>query len=392
MFRFLASKCIRDWDRTDRPEVRAAYGRLAGILAIVCNGLLFLFKLLTGLAAGSVAIVADAVNNISDAASNVISLLGFRLAARPADEEHPYGHGRYEYLAGLTVSVLVLLAGLELLKSGVGRILHPETPAFSWPMALVLAGSIVVKLWMMAFNADAGKRISSSTLAATAMDSRNDAIATSVVLFGMGVSAITGFDLDGYLGVGVALFILWSGCGIVRDTLDPLLGRRPEPEVIESIRERILACPGVLGTHDLLLHDYGPGRRYASAHVEFPAEDDIMTLHRALAALAAEFLEKDGLHILFQLDPISRDDSPENRLQTYLIGRMASLDTRLTVHDLEISQEQGRTLVRFDCFAPPEVPIPEGALRRRLAAIVREQYPEAEVELNIDHNYMSPKN
>ena len=390
MFRFWASRFIRDWDKTERPQVRAAYGQLAGALAIVSNALLFLFKLLTGLAAGSVAIVADGVNNLSDAASNIVTLLGFRLAARPADKEHPYGHGRYEYLAGLTVAVLILLAGLELLKSGLTRILHPELAQFSWATAGVLAGSILVKLWMMAFNADAGRRIASGALAATAADSRNDAIATAVVLAGMGVSYLTGKDLDGWLGVGVALFVLWSGYGLIRDTMDPLLGRMPEPEVIEAIRAKIMACPGVLGTHDLLLHDYGPGRRYASAHVEVPAEADIMALHRSLIDLAAEFLEKDGLHILFQLDPISREDTPENRLQTYILGRVAPLDRRLAIHDMTVDESDGRTRVRFDCYAPPDTDIPEAALRRILEEAVREQYPDAEVALAIDRDYLSP--
>ena len=391
MFRFLASRFIKDWDKTDRPQVRVAYGQMASILAIVSNAALFLFKLLTGLAAGSVAIVADGVNNLSDAASNIITLLGFRLAARPADAEHPYGHGRYEYLAGLTVAVLILAAGLELLKSGVERILHPQTPVFSWAMAGVLAGSILVKLWMMAFNADAGKRIASGTLAATAADSRNDAIATGVVLLGMGISRLTGLDLDGWLGVGVALFVLWSGYGLVRGTLDPLLGRMPAPEVIEAIRARIMTCPGVLDTHDLLLHDYGPGRRYASAHVVVSADEDIMALHRSLIALADGFLEKDGLHILFQLDPVAQGDTPENRLQTCVMGRIAPLDRRFTIHDMDVSQEGSRTRVRFDCFAPPDTDIPEAALRRVLEDAVREQYPEAEVAITIDRDYMAPR-
>ena len=267
MFRWFASRFIKNWDETDKPQVRMAYGQMASVLSIGSNVLLCALKMATGLAAGSVAVVADGVNNLSDAASNIISLIGFRLGSRPADAEHPYGHGRYEYLAGLMVAVLILAAGLELLKSGAERVLHPAAPEVSWTMAAALAASILVKLWMMAFNLEAGRRIGSKTLTATAMDSRNDAVATSVVLLGMAAARFTGADLDGWLGLGVAVFVLYSGFTLVRDTLDPLIGRKPEPEVIDAIRERILACPGVLSTHDLMLHDYGPGQRFAAHRV-----------------------------------------------------------------------------------------------------------------------------
>ncbi len=390
MLRWLAKKFIRDWDRTERPEVRLAYGQMVSFLAIGSNVALFALKVLAGLAAGSVAVVADGVNNLSDAASNIISLLGFRLAARPADEEHPYGHGRYEYLAGLMVAVLILAAGLELLKSGVERVIHPAMPEFSWALAAALTGSILVKLWMMVFNRDAGRRIGSETLAATAADSRNDAIATAIVLAGMALAHWTGLALDGWLGIGVAVFVLYSGFALVHSTLDPLLGRKPEPEVIDAIKERILACPGVLGTHDLMLHDYGPGRRFASAHVEMAAEGDPMARHSALEALSREFLERDGLHIVFQLDPISQADTAENRLRRHLTDRMSVIDRRLTIHDLALTWADGAAAVRFDCFLPPDVAVPEEELRRMLENTVRELYPGARCDITIDRDYMAP--
>ncbi len=390
VFQWLAAKIIRDWDRTERVEVRTAYGQMASILAICSNGVLFVIKLLVGMAAGSVAVVADGINNLSDAASNIISLLGFRLAARPADAEHPYGHGRYEYLAGLTVAVLILAAGLELLKSSVERIFHPAAPDFSWVMAAALAGSILVKLWMMLFNLDAGRRIDSRTLFATAADSRNDAIATGIVLAGMITAHFTGLDLDGWLGVGVALFVLYSGFSLVRDTLDLLLGRKPEPEVIEAIRERIMACPGVVDTHDLMLHDYGPGQRFASAHVEMAAEDDIMVMHKALVELSREFLEKDGLHIVFQLDPISQEDTEENRLRKHMAAHVDLVDPRLTVHDLCLTRAEDGDHVRFDCFVPADIDIPEQEMKKILTNMAREIYPDAEIDVTIDRDYMAP--
>ncbi len=390
MFQRLIKRFIPDFDRPELPAVRTAYGQLASVLAIIANSLLFLLKLLTGLAARSIAIVADGVNNLSDAASNIVSLLGFRLAARPADEEHPYGHGRYEYLAGLMVAVLILAAGLELLKSSAERLIHPAAAVFSWPMAAVLAGSIAVKLWMMAFNRDAGRRIGSRTLEATAADSRNDAVATAVVLAGMLISRLTGLDLDGWLGLGVALFVLYSGFRLVKDTVDPLLGQKPDPAEVESIRTRILACPGVLSTHDLMLHDYGPGRRFASAHVEMAAEGDPMAHHDALDALSRAFWEQDGLHIVFQLDPISHENTVENRLRAYVTARMGVVDPRLTVHDPRVTQRDGKTEVRLDCYVPADVAIPEAELRRMLENIVRERYPDAELALTIDRDYMAP--
>ncbi len=391
MFRYLAAKFIKDYEYVDRPDVRLAYGRLASAVAVAANGLLFLAKVLVGLTAGSVAVVADGVNNLSDAASNVVSLLGFRLAARPADADHPYGHGRYEYLAGLTVSVLILAAGVELGRSGVARLLHPQEPAFSWLMAAVLAGSMAVKLWMMTFQRGAGRRIGSDTLQATAADSRNDVIATAVVLAGMAAGRLTGRDLDGWLGLAVAVFVLWSGFRLTREMMDSLLGKMPDPEVVESIRRRILDCPGVLGTHDLMVHDYGPGRRFASAHVEMAAEADPAVWHQALETLARQFLEEDGLHILFQYDPISQADTAENRLRDHLAGRLGVVDRRSAVHDVSLERDGDRTQVRFDWYIPPEVDIPEGELRRMAEGVVRELYPGAACHITLDRGYMAPQ-
>lgn len=390
MFRWFAAKFIRDWDRTERPEVRMAYGQMASALSICSNIVLCALKLAAGLAAGSVAVVADGVNNLSDAASNIISFIGFRLGARPADAEHPYGHGRYEYLAGLMVAVLIMAAGLELLKSSVERVLHPAVPEFSWAMAAALTASILVKLWMMAFNLEAGRRIGSKTLSATAADSRNDAIATTVVLLGMAAARFTGLALDGWLGVGVAVFVLYSGFVLVRDTVDPLVGRKPEQKVIDGIRERIMACPGVLSTHDLMLHDYGPGQQFASAHVEMAEEDGLTACHAALVALSREFLEKDGLHIVFQLDPVSGADTEENRLRRYLAKQAQIIDERITVHDLSLAREGDGLWVRFDCYIPADVAIPETDLRRMLEHIVHEVYPGAACRVTIDRSYMAP--
>ncbi len=386
----LARRWIPHAQDTEDPAVRAAYGQLANGVAIACNGLLFGFKLLAGLLAGSVAIVADACNNLSDAASNVIALLGFRLAARPADDEHPYGHGRYEYVAGLVVSVLILLAGVELLRTGLDRVLHPALPDYSLLSLLALGASVGLKLWMMAFNRSTGRRIGSQTLAATAADSRNDAIASAVILLGAGLARATGLDLDGWLGTGVALFVLYSGVSLIREALDPLLGRKPAREQIAALRQAILQCPGVLDTHDLMLHDYGPGRQFASAHVEIAAEDDIRIRHRQLEALSRSLLEEYGIHMIFQLDPVSSDDTEEDRLRSFVLRRLSAISPDLAIHDPRISRVDGTLTVGFDCYLPAQVEISEKELRRMLDAAIWELYPGARTDVTVDRDFMAP--
>ena len=276
---WLIKKFIKDYENTEDLAVRAAYGKLSGLIGIFCNMLLFLGKFLVGTFSGSVSITADAVNNLSDAASSIISLVGFRLAERPADADHPYGHARYEYLSGLTVAVLILLIGFELLKNSLDKVLHPAVVEFQAMTAIVLIGSILVKLWMAALNYRMGKSIHSSTLEATAADSRNDVISTTAVLIAALLSHFFHVDLDGYMGIAVAAFILFSGVGLIKETLDPLLGKAPDPELVAQIEKKILSYPGVLGIHDLLIHDYGPGRLFASVHVEMSAEEDVLKSH-----------------------------------------------------------------------------------------------------------------
>ena len=268
MTKLLIKRFIKDYENTQNSDVRTAYGKFSSIVGIVCNAILFISKLIVGTLSASVSITADAVNNLSDASSSIISLLGFKLASRPADEEHPYGHGRYEYLSGLMVAVLIMVIGVELFKSSLDKVLHPSAVEFSWVTVGVLAFSILLKTWMALFNTKTGKMINSNTLIATAADSRNDVITTGAVLVAAILSHFIGFELDGWMGLGVAVFILYSGFGLVKDTLDPMLGKAPEDEQVEEIRQKILSYPGVLGTHDLMVHDYGPGRQFASVHVE----------------------------------------------------------------------------------------------------------------------------
>ena len=289
-------------------RVRSAYGKAASLVGIGCNVLLFAGKLVAGLLSSSVAIMADAVNNLSDASSSLISLLGFKLADRPADAEHPYGHGRFEYLSGMTVAVMILAIGVELLRSSVGKIFAPEPIVFSWVSVGVLAASIVVKCWMAAFNANMGRRIGSTTLEATASDSRNDVITTSAVLLCTMIARLTGLDLDGYVGAAVAVFILVSGVSLIKETLNPLLGNAPSPELVGHIREKLMSYPGVLGVHDLMIHDYGPGRQFASVHVEMSARRDPIESHEVIDGIERDFLKDERLHLVVHYDPVATDD------------------------------------------------------------------------------------
>ncbi|MBR5816795.1 MAG: cation transporter, partial [Anaerotignum sp.] len=276
---------VKNYQNTDDMMVRASIGKLAGATGIVCNIILFAGKLLAGILAGSVAIIADAVNNLSDASSSVVTLLGFRLAQMPADEDHPYGHARYEYLSGLMVAVLILVIGVELVKSSVGKIISPEPIDFSMITVGILVASVVVKLWMSLFFGTLGKKINSLTLEATSADSRNDVISTVAVLAGCLIGHFFHVNIDGYVGLVVAVFILYSGVNIVKETISPLLGEQAAEEVLEKIKALVLSHEQVLNVHDLLVHDYGPGRCFASIHVEVSAHIDPLTAHDIIDAI-----------------------------------------------------------------------------------------------------------
>ena len=314
MVDWLVRTFLRDAGDVSTPEARERYGRLAGIVCIACNLALCAGKAAVGLMVGSIAIVADAANNLSDAASNVVSLLAFKLASRPPDEDHPYGHGRYEYLASLVVASIVLMIGIDLLRESITQIAHPRVVDYG-PLALaMLVASMLVKLWMAHLNSVLGRRISSDVLLATAVDSRNDVVATGAVLASALLAGMTGLRLDGWMGLAVGAFIVWSGFDLMRDTVDTLLGHAPDPALVERVRERIVAAPGVLGMHDLMIHDYGPGRQFASAHVEMSPDGDVVAYHEVLDAIERDLWEQERLVITLHLDPFERLGEPDGSL------------------------------------------------------------------------------
>ena len=383
----LIVKRIPNYENVKDERVRGAYGMTASMVGMGCNVMLFAGKMLAGLLSGSVAIMADAVNNLSDASSSLISLIGFKLADKPADAEHPYGHGRYEYLSGLTVAVMILAIGVELLKSSVQKIFSPEPVTFSLLTVGILAASILVKLWMMGFNRNIGRRIDSTTLEATARDSRNDDITTSAVLLCTLLAKITGLDLDGYVGAAVAVFILVSGFSLVRDTLDPLLGKAPSPETVRHIRGKIMAYPGVLGVHDLMIHDYGPGRQFASVHVEMSAREDPIVSHDIIDGIERDFLKDERLHMVVHYDPIVTDDPRVPALRTAVSAICRSIDPRMTIHDLRIVPGKTRVNVVFDCIMPFEMQLSESEIRRRITSELEKEYPGYCCIATLEHSY-----
>lgn len=380
---------IKNADATEKTEVRTAYGKLSGFVGIVCNLLLFAVKLAVGTISGSVSITADAVNNLSDASSGIISLLGFKLAAKPADADHPYGHARYEYLSGLLVAVLILLIGVELLKSSFAKVLSPTSVSFSWITVAILAISILVKLWLSLFNKKLGKKIRSRTLIATAADSRNDVISTASVLLAMVVSHYAHFELDGYVGIAVALFILYSGIGLIRETLDPILGSAPDPDFVEEIRAKIMANPGILGTHDLMVHDYGPGNQFASVHVEVAAEADVIQMHDLVDNIERSFLKDYGLHMVIHMDPIVTADEAIGDLRRCLAEKVAEIDENLSIHDLRVVPGTTHTNLVFDCVVPHGFSMPNAELRERISEAAKELDPNYFCVITIESSFAS---
>ena len=337
------------------PQVRSAIGAMAGITGIVCNALLFLGKLVCGLMAGSVSIIADAANNLSDAASSGITLLGFRLARRPADADHPYGHARYEYLSALVVSMVILLLGAELARSAVGKIIAPQAPAVSWLTVGILAASIAVKLWLWRFYTNLGKRIGSGVLEATGVDSRNDCIATAGVLLGVLAERLFAFPVDGWIGLGVALFILWSGIGIARQTVSSLLGQRADPELTEKLSRLVLSHEKILGIHDLLVHDYGPGQCFASLHAELSAGEEPLLCHDIIDDIECDALNELNVHLVIHYDPVEVNDEERSQMQAQVEEIAQKIHPGLSVHDFRIVRGAKQTTLVFDLAVPYEV-------------------------------------
>ena len=336
-------------------NIRARIGKLSGAVGIICNCLLAAGKLIVGHMTSSMSITADGLNNLSDGASSIVTLLGFKLAEKPADRKHPYGHARIEYIAGLTVAVMILFIGLELGKSSVEKLIDPEPIEFSFTAVWVLFASILVKLFMMLFNLKMGRRINSNALLATAADSRNDVMTTSAVLAASIVEHFYDVRIDGVMGIAVSLFILYSGIKLAGETMSPLLGEGANPELQKQITDYINGCPMVLGCHDLMVHDYGPGRRYASIHVEIDKNEDPMACHERIDRMERECLKNYGTHLVIHYDPVVTDDPEVNSTKRLVNTIIKVRDGRLTIHDFRMVDDGESVKMSFDMILPEDL-------------------------------------
>ena len=387
MTKFLIKLFIKDAD-TNTQRGRELYGRLAGAVGIICNLLLSVMKLIIGSISNSVSITADATNNISDAGSSIVTLVGFRLSGKPADKDHPYGHARIEYISSLIISFLILLIGCSIFKESITKIFKPEESLFNIATVIVLVASILVKLWLSVFNKFLGKQINSKALEATAIDSRNDVITTAAVLLASVISHFTGFNLDGYMGVIVSVFIFISGINLVKETLDPLLGQPPTKEMFETIEKKILSYDNVLGVHDLMVHSYGPNTYFASAHIEMDAKIDVLVCHDIMDQIERDFKSELNIHLVVHLDPTILDSPEINELKEMVNDIICEIDRDLTFHDFRVVVGEENKNVLFDVVVPPEYKYSDEELEKIITDKITEvSNGKIFTVLVVDHSY-----
>lgn len=375
---------VRDHKNTEDPAVRDKCGRVAGAVGIVTNFLLFLMKIIVGTVFHSVSVTADAVNNLTDSGSSVVTLIGFKMASKPADEKHPFGHARIEYLSGVIVSFIVIFLGLQLGMSSIEKILTPEENALTPVALVVLVISILAKLWQCLFYRKVGRMIKSESVEATSKDSRNDVIATSVVLLGAIITMLTDVNLDGYMGAAVALFIVFSGVQLTISTADPLLGQAPEGELVQTITEKMLSYPGIIGMHDLAVHNYGVGRCFASAHCEVDAKNDILVSHDLIDNIERDFSRDLGIHMVIHLDPVIVGDARTDALHRKVQSLITALYPTVTIHDFRVIWGVTHSNIVFDASVPFAVKDSDAVITQKLEAEIQKLDPDYRTVVTID--------
>lgn len=375
---------VRDHKNTEDPAVRDKCGRVAGAVGIVTNFLLFLMKIIVGTVFHSVSVTADAVNNLTDSGSSVVTLIGFKMASKPADEKHPFGHARIEYLSGVIVSFIVIFLGLQLGMSSIEKIITPEENALTPVALVVLVISILAKLWQCLFYRKVGRMIKSESVEATSKDSRNDVIATSVVLIGAVITMLTGVNLDGYMGAAVALFIVFSGVQLTISTADPLLGQAPEGELVQTITEKMLSYPGIIGMHDLAVHNYGVGRCFASAHCEVDAKNDILVSHDLIDNIERDFSRDLGIHMVIHLDPVIVGDARTDALHCKVQSLVTALYPTVTIHDFRVIWGVTHSNIVFDAAVPFSVKDSDAVITQKLEAEIQKLDPDYRTVVTID--------
>ena len=386
---FLFKKFIKDYENVKDSDVRDNYGKLAGAVGIVSNSLLCIMKILIGWISGSIAIIADGINNLADASSSIITLVGFKLAALPEDEEHPYGHARIEYLAGMAVSVMIILVGVELGKSSIDKILEPSPLEFSWVLVAVLILAIVIKVWQARFNISTGKKINSLALMATGADSRNDVISTCVVLLGVLIGHFAEIQIDGYLGLLVAVFIIWSGICLVKETVSPLLGEAPDHELVEQIAQIAKSHEGILDIHDLAVHNYGPGKIFASIHLEVDASLDVMESHDLVDNVEHEIANKLNINITAHMDPVDLSTPYRAEIMEIIKNAIKPIDGVVSMHDLRLVTGPTHTNVIFDIVIAPGCKSSEDEIKKVIDDAIHKKYPNFFTAIDFDKSYIN---
>ena len=388
MINFLVKRFVKDYENVENAKVRTAYGMLASILGICCNLFLFSSKLFAGFLVNSISVMADAFNNLSDAASSIIGFVGVRMAEKPADEEHPFGHGRMEYIAAFVVAFLVVQVGFSLLKTAVEKILHPETLSFSLFSVGILVFSVLVKLWMASYNRKLGKKINSTVMMATAADSLGDVGATSATIVSLLVFRFFHINIDGIIGLVVSVLVLIAGINIAKDTLAPLLGEAIDPEVYKKISDFVESYDGIIGSHDLIVHNYGPSRSMASIHAEVPSKVDIETSHAVVDQIERDALEKLGIFLVIHMDPVETDNELAEILKEMAIDVILHLDSRLTLHDFRIAQSPARINLIFDLVVPRDYTRQmREELTRQVCEKVRERDSRCACIVTVENSY-----
>lgn len=377
---------VRDHKNTEDPAVRDKCGRVAGAVGIVTNFLLFLMKIIVGTVFHSVSVTADAVNNLTDSGSSVVTLIGFKMASKPADEKHPFGHARIEYLSGVIVSFIVIFLGLQLGMSSIEKNITPEENALTPVALVVLVISILAKLWQCLFYRKVGRMIKSESVEATSKDSRNDVIATSVVLLGAVITMLTGVNLDGYMGAAVALFIVFSGVQLTISTADPLLGQAPDGELVQTITEKMLSYPGIIGMHDLAVHNYGVGRCFASAHCEVDAKNDILVSHDLIDNIERDFSRDLGIHMVIHLDPVIVGDARTDALHCKVQSLVTALYPTVTIHDFRVIWGVTHSNIVFDAAVPFAVKDSDAVITQKLEAEIQKLDPDYRTVVTIDRS------
>ena len=374
MIQLLARVFIKNQEDVENPKVRQAYGVLCGTVGIVLNMLLFAGKWLAGFLSGSIAITADAFNNLSDAGSSVLTLIGFHLSGQKPDQKHPFGHGRMEYISGLFVSVAILIMAVELIQSSVHKLIHPEAIEGSPLILAILMVSVCVKVYMAYYNKKNGKKINSAAMAATAADSMSDTIATSAVLFSTVISMAAGVNLDGWCGLLVGVFILYSGVQALKDTVDPLLGQAPDKALVEQIQSLVTSYPVVQGIHDMMIHDYGPGRRIVSLHAEVDAKGDILKIHDEIDNIERKLRETLNCHATIHMDPVEADNEEVRKLRLQTAKLIAGMELNLSIHDFRVVKGETHTNLIFDVVVPFECALKDSEVIEKIEEGIQ-QYP-----------------